>query len=1388
MIAPSSSDDDSDTGTAPSSNNFGERNGGGNKLSIANASSIADQSYGKVNSMHNANVQNKMKNLNDTTDFDHPTNRSSNDGNLTKNMNSLTINPLTNNRGMDDGLSPSDSFFNEGKINLTSTTTTIATPLTTKNTNVQMNFEEDDEVVHQKNLQLYVFICRCVAYPFNSKQATDRIRRAIKISKNEFQMIKKRFESFLSGETQIASDEAFHNAIQSFVDVFLLTDRCRSLIDNGAAAANDFREIFKANIEKRIRGIPDIDGLSKETVISAWMAKFDAICRGDDDSGAKKSKTHINAANQTAFTSLSSTEIVFNKENLFDIFQQLLHIKKFEHQLIYNEAQLGNLDEQAAAIRRELGEKKRQVDMMLRKRIAPKFVIHEMESLYFEEMKNQINELMLNLERQPVSKGSSLINGQNTTKKRRHRLYHTSETDDNETYISKLDVVLTFALEIVVMEVKGLSFLAPNKIVYCTMEVEGGSRLRTGQAEASKPIWDTQGDFTTNQPLPIVKVKLFTESSRVLSLDDKELGRIVIKPTPTYNRQPMWAKLQLPKNATEELKMKLVVRINKPQNLKMCGYCYCQGKNIWKKWKKRYLILVQVSQYRFAICCFMERKSDPTDILAVDGYTVDYCEIDKALALEGGKHFFNIVKEGDMYQFATDEENDRNNWIQALCRATGQTHKPVPPSKLNNQRKEQEKSSKSTMEGFIHAEPCTFNHNELFCQLQTNLLDYRLKENYYSLGWFSLNQQFVLDEYCARYSVRLCIRHLSHIKNLLSKAEEGIAVDPNCFYDSFVICANHVSDTTNSTQPSQQSMMLSNNDMNNQNILNNNNNNNIMNNNQNMNSNNNNINPNMNDQSNVNNQLQSNEIPSKRLHSILQQELDDFYQIRDRLRTLLEYQITHFRYSFPFGRPENGLRNSILLLGKILTTDATLTVLGQQQRQQHQQVEDLNQVLTRCLKNAALVNYQKISESVKVEDMQQQQQQQLMNQRQQNVDNSGNSSKKYLETVLFMAELCIDVLNQNQEFYLHAFETYPNLMREHEEVFWSLFLVDLEQAIESQSPDSWESFPLFQMLNDYLIGNETLNGGIFHQQLQDLYMPLLIRYVDLMESSIAQSINNDFEKETWKPKDNSCAASDMVLWKLEALQSFIRNLHWPDAMFNEHLQNRLKQMTADMIEACCARVAKYFEQWMKKGSLLGAAGCDYLLPSECCVMVNVINDCKSRAVKLCSMENGEMHRYHTKIDDYLETTLKDFQSQILMKLTCVLSSALKKFSRYDEGSLFAPILSLTKPVNELGQSYVTFIYSNLEQLRQKIMDELFVLILFQDWYRAQIMTVYEWLDERKDHQLHAYQLTCISLMVKKIHSSFELQGVAEENLNSKEYQIVSNRLKVEDTTLNISLE
>ena len=63
--------------------------------------------------------------------------------------------------------------------------------------------------------------------------------------------------------------------------------------------------------------------------------------------------------------------------------------------------------------------------------------------------------------------------------------------------------------------------------------------------------------------------------------------------------------------------------------------------------------------------------------------------------MEGGRYFFNMVREGDQVMFATEDETESTLWVQAIYRATGQSHKPVPPttqpSRLSNTQLSKEK-------------------------------------------------------------------------------------------------------------------------------------------------------------------------------------------------------------------------------------------------------------------------------------------------------------------------------------------------------------------------------------------------------------------------------------------------------------------------------------------------------------------------------------------------------------------------------------------------------------------------------------------------------------------------------------------------------------------------
>ena len=61
-----------------------------------------------------------------------------------------------------------------------------------RDTDIDRSLREEEE--RRRRVQLYVFLIRCIAYPFNAKQPTDMVRRQVKVTKQQLQTVKERFQ------------------------------------------------------------------------------------------------------------------------------------------------------------------------------------------------------------------------------------------------------------------------------------------------------------------------------------------------------------------------------------------------------------------------------------------------------------------------------------------------------------------------------------------------------------------------------------------------------------------------------------------------------------------------------------------------------------------------------------------------------------------------------------------------------------------------------------------------------------------------------------------------------------------------------------------------------------------------------------------------------------------------------------------------------------------------------------------------------------------------------------------------------------------------------------------------------------------------------------------
>lgn len=1023
------------------------------------------------------------------------------------------------------------------------------------------------------------------------------------------------------------------------------------------------------------------------------------------------------------------------------------------------------------------------------------------------------------------------------------------------------------------MEARGLKQLTPTREIYCTMEIEGSEKLQTDHVQAKKPLWDTQGDFTTNHPLPVLKIKLYAVNPSVLSLEDKELGKLVLRPTVLSPKTPEWFNMQVSSTPSgggdrsssslgsvggsgvgpggsgsvsvssggnqsdEDLKIRVTVRMDRPQQLKHCGYLYGIGKNCWRTLKRRYHILIQVSQYTFVMCSYKDKKAKPTEMLHLEGYTVDFIEpptdlimehcaeiatsehhyhgssVNSTLGLAGrlanvilkqqsssspspsdshgqmssdgssgwtttgdgsqqqpasaiqtaaalsddlhNKFYFNVVKEGDSVVFACDDEQECFGWVMALYRATGQAHKPTPireqcsggsshyldaafayqisayqPAKLvgagsvgsaghstfsmngtkggSSVDAANQRARKHGMDEFISADPCKFQHSNLFRYLQNETLKYRLEDQYCSLGWFSPGQVFVLDEYCARYGVRTCFRHLAYLDSLLDFNARGYFIDHTLLNYGYDFCASHVSGNSGQVHPI----------------------------------------------SSVNFDLRPDGVGT-----VTVEERDLFYNIKSKLLKMIERQISNFSQCFPFGKPEGALKAALSLLERVLLKQEHLSSNSIVQN------EEVRNLIRRCLEQAALNSYTKLSDGANLaenppansilltfgsgltslslsDDKQQQQQQQYhkvstetrthSNLSNSSVTSSGgggpssltgsgslvsNSSqsssrkgqlsmndssqqrltkgqhlsmaniinndhikpKEKLRYLIRLAEICCEQVEENSEYFSDAFAWHSDLMVDHFELFWSLFSVDMDKILsdvglannnrdqqqQGKQPSSLpgvrpieqsaiigdsnrDLFAVFLVLNDHLNRTKNLECRKFRKYLCDTFKPKLLRYIEINENILCRMLHKACEKEG----QIECLMVEQIFIKLDDLQRFVlTQLKWPEEHLAEQLRQRLKLIAYELCEASLARTLQAFQKIENKSNKWTASGASYTTPTEMVQMIDLVLETRHRSQTLCTFNNLDHMSYHSKVDTMIESALSEMQAGLMSKVS-----------------------------------------------------------------------------------------------------------------------------------------
>ncbi|XP_064386073.1 calcium-dependent secretion activator 2-like isoform X3 [Halichondria panicea] len=651
--------------------------------------------------------------------------------------------------------------------------------------------------------QIYLLLARCISYPFTARYQLENSPPKQKLTEEKLGMIVRTLKSVSAGEKvrsqdnaltaleqRLCKQEQFVLCVQWYAEVVLSRNDVVNVCTQGSFSAKELVYIFKVRALKHLTYSSPTRTLNPED-LQLWVNTFRKLV--ERVSRAFSDHTPLNSEPNPGDAGAP------NADKLYKLFQKILKLRNIEHQILYKECQLGNPEEQEAVVRRELQDRKKQMETGVARARELKFGSHKVEEIFREEQLKTLKVLNSNLDQLSLSGPTAHSPATQRKIKQRSAVL----TESGSTTVAKQDLQFKLKVTVTLHDLTAIPS-NENRPLFCVFEVDGsGEQLKTIEAPPvnNSVSFMEAGEFWTSSPVPQIKLTVMAATKGLIS-NKTTLSKKTHVGMPSSG--DVYTTLDMTKNdkSSESSigKLKLSTIVERPAIMKKCGFLTVSGDYMFKELKRRFFALIQLSQYKFILTTYSAGANLPKYTFVLDQrFCVEYPTPEDEMfadptANSKAAMFVLASEESEVgrIRYGCRDTTERDSWMKWLARATGQTIEPIQ-SNLDVRRESNDLDRYGLQAVVDSVKDITqTNPHKMFEHLFRATLDYRLTEDTFSRGLFSPHQMYVLDEFCARYGVRDLFRHLTCLRHWLVKEEMGVAIWPVMVLSSFRFCQMHI--------------------------------------------------------------------------------------------------------------------------------------------------------------------------------------------------------------------------------------------------------------------------------------------------------------------------------------------------------------------------------------------------------------------------------------------------------------------------------------------------------------------------------------------------------------------------------------------------------------------